>query len=69
MSNSRLGKSVGPRHPLGCQRPGCGHPESLHRNGTSRCTAFACTAGPDETPCPEYLAERPARAESARRIA
>jgi hypothetical protein len=34
----------------------CGHPYALHSNGKTPCRAFACTAGPDETPCQEYVA-------------
>lgn len=38
----------------GCKT--CHHPKALHSNGATPCTAFACTAGPDGTPCQEYVA-------------
>jgi hypothetical protein len=45
--------------PAGDATPGCatcGHPFALHSNGTTGCKAWACTAGPDGAPCPEFKA-------------
>ena len=35
----------------------CRHPRPLHSNGTSGCKARGCHAGPDRTPCTEFVAE------------
>jgi len=48
----RLGARPSGDAQAGCAR--CGHPFALHSNGTTPCKAFACTAGPDEAPCPEF---------------
>jgi hypothetical protein len=39
-----------------CQRPGCGHPKPLHSNGKTACKAVGCSAGPNGTPCPAFVA-------------
>lgn len=50
----RVGARPDPRiHGGACEW--CGHPYALHRNGTTECTAFACTAGPDGQPCAGYV--------------
>jgi hypothetical protein len=35
----------------------CRHPRPLHSNGTSGCKARGCHAGPDQTPCTEFVPE------------
>jgi hypothetical protein len=35
----------------------CRHPRPLHKNGTSSCKARGCHAGPNETPCPGFVAD------------
>jgi hypothetical protein len=62
MTNTGPGAGEEPRlgaRPAGGTPPGCaecGHPLALHSNGTTPCKAFACTAGPDGTPCQEFRA-------------
>lgn len=48
----RLGARPVTGAPQGCAD--CGHPYALHSNGTTPCKAFACTAGPDGSPCQEF---------------
>lgn len=38
-----------------CARPGCHHPLSLHKSGTSHCHALGCHAGEKGAPCPEFV--------------
>lgn len=45
---SRSGAEASPA-PAGCA--GCGHPFTLHSNGTTPCKASGCTAG-HAAPCP-----------------
>jgi hypothetical protein len=51
-------------HATGCG--GCGHPFALHSNGKTECKAFACTAGPDDGPCQEFVAAADKPGEPAR---
>lgn len=32
----------------------CGHPRTLHSNGTTPCMAKSCHAGPQAAPCPRF---------------
>lgn len=49
---TRLGGRPAAGSASGCGN--CGHPYALHSNGTTECKAFACTAGHDGAPCPEF---------------
>lgn len=52
-ADARLGGRPAATHTSGCGN--CGHPYALHSNGTTPCRAFACTAGPDDKPCQEFV--------------
>jgi hypothetical protein len=51
VSTSRSEVHVTAVAPPGCAAPGCGHPRTLHSNGTTPCRARGCKGGPDGKPC------------------
>jgi hypothetical protein len=49
----RTGVHVQPGQQSGCLE--CGHPRTMHRNGTTPCKAAGCHAGPDGGPCEGFV--------------
>lgn len=63
-AEGRLGGRPARGAPAGCVE--CGHPHALHGNGMTGCRAFACTAGPGNQPCQQFVSPPEATAEPAR---
>jgi hypothetical protein len=54
-AGGKTGGFVTPAAASGCAT--CGHPLTMHSNGTTPCRAAACRKGPGDGPCQQFTAD------------